>query len=315
MLNSAQRKVSLSGLMTSAGFIAGLLTIAGFLGRFYWRFDVVANFPIQYAIALLITAILLYKDKKRLWSAVSLILAMINLIIIVPFLPVKQNTKSNDSFRVMLINVNTSSGKPEKVVKLIKRLSPDTVVLEEVDGNWISAIKAVSNDYPFQITAPRDDNFGIALLSRVPIRNQKILKQGFADIPTVYAELETNSVTYKIIGTHPLPPASSEYAKDMHSHLDELANLIPKIGGNIILVGDLNNTPWTYRFRRFTRNSGLKNASSWHGINPSWPSFAGPFGIPIDHCLYRGDIQPISIFKAGNTGSDHSSIIADFTAK
>lgn len=87
------------------------------------------------------------------------------------------------------------------------------------------------------------------------------------------------------------------------------------------MVGDLNITMWSPYYKRFARQTGLRNARQGFGILPSWPtketySQISPalsllLAIPIDHCLISPEIKVLNIRTGPNVGSDHRPVITD----
>jgi endonuclease/exonuclease/phosphatase (EEP) superfamily protein YafD len=77
-------------------------------------------------------------------------------------------------------------------------------------------------------------------------------------------------------------------------------------------LGDLNTTPWSYHYHAFIRTSGLENASKGRGLHPTWPTFAPPLWIPLDHALHTDDLTILKKTVGPDVGSDHYPIRVDF---
>ncbi|MBC6474673.1 MAG: UPF0175 family protein [Hormoscilla sp. GM102CHS1] len=52
---------------------------------------------------------------------------------------------------------------------------------------------------------------------------------------------------------------------------------------------------WSPYYRKFIRDSGLKNGRSGFGVQPTWPVDAPIFSIPLDHCLVSPEIKVIDV--------------------
>ena len=64
-------------------------------------------------------------------------------------------------------------------------------------------------------------------------------------------------------------------------------------------------------YKRFVRETELKNARYGFGILPSWPTTFSPLSIPIDQSLLSPEIKVINIRTGANVGSDHLPVIQD----
>jgi endonuclease/exonuclease/phosphatase (EEP) superfamily protein YafD len=111
------------------------------------------------------------------------------------------------------MNVNTLSGGPRKVAQTIRHFDPDIVVLEEVNDRWLAALSFALRAYPYSQSMPREDNFGIALLSKYPLVQGQIRQVGQAEIPSAVAELQLPDGRLTVIATHPLPPGGPEASR------------------------------------------------------------------------------------------------------
>jgi endonuclease/exonuclease/phosphatase (EEP) superfamily protein YafD len=301
-------------LIAAFGGIAAVVTVLGFFGSLWWIFDLFSHFRVQLLAGLVLLSALLLVRREIKSSIALAIFAGVNLGTIVPLYVGQAPIAADDSFthRALLANVNTRSGKPELLVQVIQQFKPDIIVLEEVDDAWLSALQQELSAYPHMEAAPRADNFGIALYSRYPIRRGEIIYVGDAEVPTVIAEIESPAGVFTVIGTHPVPPGSAENSRLRDGQLGQLPELVRNASSPVLLLGDLNVTPWSYAFRRLVRESGLRDSSRGRGVQPTWPTFMPLFWIPIDHCLYGAGIQVTDKIVGPGIGSDHYPLIVNF---
>lgn len=303
------------GLIVLAGLIVSLSTVLGFVGRFAWFFDLFSHFRMQYFISLSLVAFIFLLGRKFRLAIVFTGFALLNATVIVPlYFPKRSPLNPSDSIcRAMLINVNTGNRNFGSVTRAIKEYDPDFVVLEEVDFRWIEALSPVRTTYPFTAMDPRPDNFGIALFSKMPLKNSRIVYIGRAQVPSIIAEIDLGNSTFTIVATHTLPPRGirSSYLRD--EHLAALPPYLKSASSPVLLLGDLNVTPWSYHFRRLINNTGLLDSSEGRGVQPTWPTHRPLFLIPIDHCLHSPEICIVDKQIGPKVGSDHYPVIVDFT--
>ncbi len=305
-----------SRLLILVGLCATLGTLMGFLGAHHWLLDLFAHFRIQYFTVLLAIGAILFLLRLRVWAAVFVVMSAVNFALIAPFYwgAPTATASAGETLRALLINVNRRYGNPQKVLDTIRAYNPDIIVLQEVSASWLRVMTpALATDYPHSEDAPRDDNFGIAFWSRHPLPTLAVLYTGDFEVPTIIAELETPRGNCMILATHPVPPMGKLYTKNRNDQLAELARRSRHTDVPLVLMGDLNATPWSAAFKSLLRESGLKNASQGRGLYPTWPTFMPLLRIPIDHFLHTPDIGIVSRQTGPGVGSDHFPVIVDFT--
>jgi endonuclease/exonuclease/phosphatase (EEP) superfamily protein YafD len=213
----------------------------------------------------------------------------------------------------MLLNLNAENSNTEQVLRIIKKSDPDVLLLEEVTPQWAKALSELSTNYPHHISEPQTDCFGIMLLSKVPLKQGKVLDIGSTGVPSIVTEAHFPLGTVVVIGTHPLPPTSAEYATKRNQQLAAFPQLIKKQRYPVLLMGDLNTSPWSPYFWQLLRDSGLKNSMKGFGFQPSWPSHIRPLRIPLDHLLYSPEIRIHSRRIGEDAGSDHFPLLVEFS--
>jgi endonuclease/exonuclease/phosphatase (EEP) superfamily protein YafD len=92
----------------------------------------------------------------------------------------------------------------------------------------------------------------------------------------------------------------------------------------VIVIGDLNATPWSYAFSRLLRDADLIDSTRGFGVQPTWRTRYGPVGgmpawplqIPIDHCLHSAGLATIAREIGPACGSNHFPllVVLRFTA-
>jgi endonuclease/exonuclease/phosphatase (EEP) superfamily protein YafD len=298
-------------LIVGAG--VAVATLLGFLGRVFWLFDLFSHFRVQlFQLALVLIAIAIWKRNNKQLVAFVL-LACLNYAFVLPLYFGKPPAPSEKPARAMLMNILASNGNTQRVLSEIKRVNPDVLLLEEVTPKW--AEELASLDYPYRVADVSDDCFGIMLLSRYPLSNTNVVFIGTAGVPTVTATVHLPQGDIAVIGTHPLPPAGAAYSKQRNSQLAALPELIEKQTKPVLLIGDLNASPWSAHFTKLLKDSGLKNSMQGFGFQPSWPVNNSLLRIPIDHVLHDPKIVIHNRAIGQSVGSDHLPVIVDFSVR
>lgn len=301
-----------------AAVVAGVaLTAGSWLGTWLWPLELITHFRLQFVaggLALLLFACL---RRQPLAAAAALLIVAANGWPLVPYvLPAGLEAQAaRADARLLMANVRVSNDDYRAALSLIEREDPDIVGLVEVDDAWIGGLTALDAAYPYSILYPADDAHGLALYSRLPIRELEASPYAEDGMPTailVQAELPDGPAL--LILAHPKSPVSPGAAALRNRQLEGLAAFVrAEPGGRKILLGDLNTTPWSPYYARLEEESGLVNAALGRGHWPTWPVWlpTALLRIPIDHCLVSKafDVQG---FRTGDSiGSDHLPLVVD----
>lgn len=304
----------LANLLVAGANLVMAVSAIGFAGSVWWGFDLASHFRVQYLLMLTLAGILLIALKRRRPAAVFLVAAVVNLLMVVPLYARRQvSTENLRTYRVLLANVNTSSTSYDLVKQYIESNAPDYVLLEEVDALWWDEFRSLETAYPYTVVEPRSDNFGIALLSKHRFITSSVVYLGGAGLPSALARVRTDDGrALTILGTHPLPPFSAKHSEYRNEQLAAIPGVLSEVEVPILVVGDLNTSPWSPYFRRLLKDGGLRDSSVGFGFQPTWPTHIWPLLMSLDHCLYLEGVAIVGRFVGPNIGSNHYPLIVDF---
>jgi endonuclease/exonuclease/phosphatase (EEP) superfamily protein YafD len=291
-------------------------SLAGFFGRQWWLFDLFSHFRHQYLILLAVLSLALLLLGEPLRAAITLLFSLINLAVILPLylkrLPPKEVNPS-PRLRLLLANVLQPNSQYAKAIAVIEAEKPDIIVLVEVNPAWIEALSSALEPYPHRLLALRTDHYGLAIFSRCPIKEGRVVQLPGLDIPTLAASFELDSQPAAVIAAHPPPPKSAYLAEQRNIQFSALADFAASLPGHILLAGDLNSSSWSPHFKNLIRRSGLRDSREGFGLQPTWPTDRPFFLTPIDHILVSRGICVHSRHSGSSTGSDHYPVILDFS--
>ncbi len=316
MTAPAWARISLVGLGLTLLWIgaAGLtaVTAAAVVGAGVWPFTLAEHFHLHYlAAALVATAIAAAVRRAALADLVGLI-ALVNLIVVAPALSGFRTSAPAGAIRLRVLAANVLTQNRDRVTlaRLIERTGADVVVLLEVDRGWLDDLAPALTGYPARVEAPRTDNFGVAIYARTPFTRSRIVDVGH-EVPVAVVELAPAAGGLTVIGAHPVPPVSSTALALQRTQLDAIAALAAAATGPCLLIGDLNATPWSAAFQRVVARSGLRDSRRGFGVQATFPSRLGWFGIPIDHALVSPDLAVVDRRVGPPIGSDHRPIVIE----
>ncbi len=286
-------------------------TVLGYLGAWHWALDLFSHFRIHLLLALglgLAVAIL-----KRRWALVGLALlgvAINGFEVGRAWWPPPQLLAAEASaarLRLVAINVEGINRDEAAVVAYLRAADPDIVAVEEVRPHWAKALAGLADRLPYQVIEPREDNFGIALLSRFPILRHEVRRYRGIALPWIAAEIDTPLGPVAANAAHPVPPMGAGATADRDAAIAELGAFVTSAALPRVLMGDLNATPWSRPYRDLVQEQGFLGS----GIAATWPARLGPFGIPIDHILVDQRLKVIRRQVGPRVGSDHRPLLIE----
>lgn len=308
-------RIGLFGALDFLAISLGIATLLGFLGRFVWFFDLFSHFRVQYMqLCLPLIGIALWQRSNKRAGAI-VVLAMVNYALVLPFYFGNPEPSSKKPVRAMLMNINAGNGNSGQVLAAIRKADPDILLLEEVTGKWARELAVLNADYPYKVVKTREDYFGILLLSKHPLKNGRVVEIGTSGLPSVAADVYLPDGEISFIGTHPVPPIGGAYSRNRNNQLQAIPELSKAQKHPVLLMGDLNISPWSPHFSRLVNESGLNNSMKGFGFQPSWPAKLPFMRIPLDHALHSEGIAIHNRMVGGDVGSDHFPLIVDFSLR
>lgn len=235
-------------------------------------------------------------------------------------------------------------------IDFIMETNPDIVALQECSKSELNrwgklfpqALDSLEQLYPFRSLGGKD---GQSLLSKYPFERVEI--PDLPEMPTFLAvcykldveghPLYLINVHLQSIGLNPKDKALymeltegearskkmlKEVKRDLLSKLSgafrnravqarALRDFINTLPQNVILCGDFNDIPDSYSIRTIM-GADMHSAYSTRGLGPGISYHADRFYFRIDHCLYRGDMEPLSCKVIRNPSSDHYPLLTKF---
>jgi endonuclease/exonuclease/phosphatase (EEP) superfamily protein YafD len=273
---------------------------------------------VQYALGLSSLALILLALRSWRWPMLFGAFALLNLTLVAPALQGDEATASTaDSglppLRALLANVNAENRDVERLRRLIAASDPDIILLLETTPWLLDRLRDLDERYPHRVAEPRDDLFGITLFCRYPFSRTEILPLGGDDgPPAIIATIHPGGRPFTLIGAHPWPPVSAALAEGRNAQLRVLASQIRHSPPPVLVLGDLNISPWSPWFAGLLADSDLRDSRRGRGNQASWPAGWWPLWIPIDHALFSAGIRILHREIGPAIGSDHYPLIVDF---
>jgi endonuclease/exonuclease/phosphatase (EEP) superfamily protein YafD len=321
-------------LIGSAALILCVLAYGGELGGTkWWVFNLAANLRIQLAVALgflLVCATVLRCKPSAAICIAGLIPALFP---VAYYWQYALTATTDDTVRILQVNVNCANTQYAKVVDYIVKQSPDIVLVEELTPDWQAELTRRLPQYPFRYAIARPDPTGIGEFSRLPMENLHQLTLSTDWYPGVQFQVRQGPRMLNVIHVHLPGPTNGHNFACQNAAMTSLARVAAVTERPLLIAGDFNATPWTRQFQAMLDAAAVQTTCTSKGLHSTWPSAilahhwfgqkialpSGPLSvawrIPIDQFLISNSIV-LSKLKVGSyVGSDHYPVTADFVVR
>lgn len=304
-----RHRLSIAGLLQAAAFLTIAFSLCTLLPSDHYLLQLFTHFRLQYLVVtvLLLVVFAILRDLRYIAALAAT--ALLNAALVVPWYFDRAPVRGSAPLTLLHANVLSTNTEHDAFLDLVAAEQPDLVVLQEVTPQWETVLRTLVADYPQQFVEARNDNFGIALLSRLPIVTASAVDSPPLGHPTIIADLVHSGRQFRIVASHPTIPVSRQLYDARNRQLENLVELVRLAKGPRILVGDLNVTMWDTNYRSLEARSGLRNARRGFGVAPTWPTFFPVAMIPIDHVLVSDDIGVVDVRTGPRIGSDHLPLL------
>jgi endonuclease/exonuclease/phosphatase (EEP) superfamily protein YafD len=296
-------------------------TLLSMTARVFWLGDLAVHFPLQYAALALMAFLVFVGIRRPAWAALALGIAVANALGAAPALAASapqeaqalmQGDEPPVRLRMVSINVLYRNREYRQVTDFILRERPDAVALMEISDTWRREIATLGRDYPYRYETRGSSGRGVSLWSRFPLRDAAVLDIGSDYEPAIQATLLVSGRPVRVFVVHAAWPVTPELTTLRNRQLQAVAQYARETRTlPLVVLGDLNISPFSPHFQRMLREGGLRSASAGFGWYPTWPTYMPVAGIQIDHALVSERIR-VQAFECGSLeGSDHRPIRVD----
>jgi endonuclease/exonuclease/phosphatase (EEP) superfamily protein YafD len=230
------------------------------------------------------------------------------------------------ALRMMTYNVNFGIPGDEPTLAAIELGRADIVFLQEINTAWEQALRArFARTYPHLAFYPRGGAGGIAVLSRWPLGEQRLVSPaGEGWFPALRLVIASPLGSVQALVVHLRPPVSdggsfiSGHFSAPRIHKQEIERFCQTLDGRLptVVVGDFNEeddgSAIVYLIGPSHRmTNGLPQFAptrpTWH-----WTTSVGTLERQLDHIVYDLRLEPLSVevLDAGN--SDHFPVVGVF---
>ena len=313
--------VELAGVQWVLNGLTAFLVLVTLLPLSGVRFGAIrglAFFRLQifwFAVALAVIALLMPEGH---WAGLGLAgIALVQLGYIVKFTRLwSQQSLDADSalgadprchISLLAANVKQSNRDYPALIALIQQHQPDVVMAVEVDQAWIDALEnELSEEYPDWVKVPKDNTYGMCVMSRLPLSDTQVREVVTEGVPSVRTAVTLASgAQLRLYVVHPEPPVIHHDTKGRDSEIAHVGIEAARDMLPAIVTGDLNDVAWSRTTRSFQRLSGLLDPRVGRGFFNTFHAFYWWARWPLDHLFHDPQFRLIDMARLEKIGSDH----------
>lgn len=205
-------------------------------------------------------------------------------------------------------NVYMKNHEYQELLLLIEQKNPDLVLLLEADEWWADKMDTLKNKYPYIVSEPLDNTYGMILYSQLELENPEVRYMMEDSIPSIhtYAKLRSGK-SIRLYCLHPKPPVppESESSTKRDAELLLAGQLVKKSEEPAILMGDLNDVAWSYTTRLFLKSSQMLDPRIGRGFYNTFNAEVPMMRWSLDHVFHTEAFQLNALEVLPFIGSDH----------
>ena len=212
--------------------------------------------------------------------------------------------------QVSLMNANVLMTNQDfgRLIRLVEERKPDVLLLLEPGFEWEQAIKPLFGAYPFQLSEPLPNTYGLILLSKLPMegRLQYLLQPA---VPSAHVRLRLpGGEQVDLHALHPEPPWPGDDSGERDAELVTVGKQVRDAGRAAIVMGDLNDVAWSRTSDLFRRAGGMLDPRVGRGFYPTFNAKYPLLRWPLDHLFVSPHFKVMKLDLLPNIGSDHLPI-------
>jgi len=216
--------------------------------------------------------------------------------------------------RIMTSNVLMTNRNVAGLMALVRRHDPDVLVTLETNLWWQMQMAPLEADYPYRISCPLENLYGMHVYSRLPLENcstRFLVQEG---VPSMHATIVLPSGDrVEAHFLHPAPPSPTENAESSERDA-ELLLVAREVAGRrtpLIVAGDLNDVAWSETTRLFRKISGLLDPRVGRGMFNTFHAGHWFMRWPLDHLFHSRHFTLSFIRRLPAFGSDHFPVLVE----
>jgi endonuclease/exonuclease/phosphatase (EEP) superfamily protein YafD len=296
-----------------------VLSVSSFFGASHWSFELLSHFRVQFAAAAFLLVLLTLFTRQRRVAAMLGVLFLVHMTPLANYLAVLPGGEAHAApadedmlpLTVAYHNLANRAADHAAFFDHVNSAMPDVIVLTEMDyTRRADLFHGLRRHWKYFAATPGPSIFNVAVFSRFPLTEASRMLDTSNDWPILHVRIcpEKNRQCLRLVTLHAHPPLG-RWTAVRDTAMSEAALEAASSEDPVILVGDLNCTPWSPRFGQLLSEGNLRDASR-AGLAPTWGSRWPLLGLQIDHILAGPNVEELERKVGPAFGSDHFMLSA-----
>jgi endonuclease/exonuclease/phosphatase (EEP) superfamily protein YafD len=309
---------------TSAVAVALFTTIVSLVSLLFpdwWITELLSHLRPFYVFVLVCCLPIVMLRYRRIGWLILLPFAL-NIAPILPLYQPRQSLPQGNKWSVLHYNLDLTASDHKSVFAYLRDQAPDILLLQEVTPELEHLFRSELPNYRIAFSYPLTNTQGSALLlpynSPIQVRDAHVVYlPTYSPRPMLTATLALGGQDMILLSMQTTRPRNADTSAFQQIEFEAIAawsSLQQEKNHALLLIGDINTTPWSTRFQRLLAAGNLHDSGVGYGLQPTWPASLPPLlGIPIDHCLMNARVKTVGREIGPALGGDHRPLLIQFS--
>lgn len=230
---------------------------------------------------------------------------------------------ADGSLRLVIANVRYDNHEHDAVRRTLEALEADLLLLVEIDSAWNEALSPLSRRYPHRVEELRPRGLGMALWSRLELRDPEVRELVSERRPSIWADVATRGGVVRLVGVHPAPPGlrrrESDTRQDSRPRDAELVLVARAVAqdrdSQWVVAGDFNDVAWSSTTELFRSLSGLVDPRVGRTLLNTYHADLPLLRYPLDHVFVSRGFAVGEFRRVMLPGSDHFAVVIELAPR
>ncbi|KAA3608081.1 MAG: hypothetical protein DWQ01_13475 [Planctomycetota bacterium] len=217
------------------------------------------------------------------------------------------SSMESPSRKLYWCNVSHAEENRDLLVASVAKENADLVLLAEAHAALHTDFTGLDERYPVRFYQAET---AIQVFSKYPVVERHVIALS-GRRSAFHFQWQTPEGSMPMVAIHQDKPGQPDFVPAMEA----LAAWI-QTRESMVVIGDLNATPWAASFRRLCHRAKLHRQPTPLGTAATWRHSSWPWlRLPIDHLLWKGPWRPSRLRLGDEVRSDHLPLVAEWNSE
>ena len=282
------------------------MSLFGFFDGRFWFAELATSARAQLLLGSFVLGVLALLVRSIAGAGLAAIALTANLVVLVP-LYTDEPAAPVGADRLLVAHVNMQHHYSDfvDVRRVLDDRRPDVLVVLEPSRGWLRKTKPAG--YRVYVRPGRPEPRVLVFAGK------RVSNVEFPDDPalpssSIAFDVELDEALVHVLALHTAAPTTPGSRTTRDDELAAVSSWARRQANSEVVLGDLNATPWSSALQSLEDSADLRNSTYGYGVQATWPSRSGPFGIPIDQLLHSRDLTVTGRTTGPSFGSEHRSL-------